>query len=403
MANYLQAQVIKGTVKDRADNKPIPYVNIVIKGGLLGTVSKYDGSFSIDISSRTQGRDSLIFSVIGYKTVSLHMNQIKDSAEVKMVKTSVSLKSVIVSPRTPEEYIQMAIDNIPENYIDKPFNGTIHFKTEIKLNGKFIESSEAIIKGYIMPVMGEMKDSTRLKMLAFKYFDEEEEAINSIISKKRKKKGNKMAIEGLDSAMLDLTAEMSKSFGIYTQLDSNMIKQLYLKGKPDLKTKYWFEHMVMNKDRNLMKIGFKSNIENIAKQRGDLFLDEESLAFEAFNTQIYSSKLKIKLLLMVFGIGFKGFEAVIRFNSIPSDLGWIPDLTNVNIFVDMEKNKWFAKDIPIQIEVSSYVRFLKVEVPATDECLKGELIKKKIPLRDQFESDPNNPLWKEFEQELKRH
>ena len=68
----------------------------------------------------------------------------------------------------------------------------------------------------------------------------------------------------------------------------------------------------------------------------------------------------------------------------------------MNVLVDMEKNKWFAKDIPIVIELKSHISFLEVEVPASDLCNEGQLIKKGKHLKDQFKSDPDNAAWNEY-------
>ncbi len=60
-----QNLVASGTVTDAADNQPIPGVAIMVKGTTTGTVTDYDGKFSINAN---QG-DQLIFSFIGYATV----------------------------------------------------------------------------------------------------------------------------------------------------------------------------------------------------------------------------------------------------------------------------------------------------------------------------------------------
>ena len=389
----MYAQVLEGKVIDRSKNEGLAYVNIALKGTSLGTVSKFDGSFRIDITDNPASLDSLQFSIIGFEKRTIHIDELSKQKTVYLNPTSVNLESVIVSPKSPEEYIQLAIENIPDNYINEAFNGTFYFNTEIRLNGMFIESTEAIIKGYIMPVAGEYSDTTRLKLLAFKYFDQQEDAIESVRMKKRKKE--KLALDGLDTTLIELAYELGKEFGPYTQIDSNLIKQLYLHGYEKGKEKYWFENMVQHEDRDLMKIGFKGRVK-MASQRGNLLLDEESLAFDSYNYQIETSNLKIKALLLIMGIGFKKADAIIRFTSKPTEKGWIPDLLDINVFVDMEKNKWFAKDIPIVIELKSHISFLEIDVPATDNCLDGQLIKKGKHLKEQFKSDPNSEAWKEY-------
>jgi hypothetical protein len=67
----------------------------------------------------------------------------------------------------------------------------------------------------------------------------------------------------------------------------------------------------------------------------------------------------------------------------------------------MEKNKWFAKDIPLVFELSSEMKFIDIDFPATDECRSGRIIRKKKPLNEQFKSDPDNALWKSYADKIK--
>lgn len=383
-----------------ADRIPVPYVNISVSKTGLGTVSRFNGKFQLDVTNRPEGKDSLVFSAIGFITKGILISDDMDTIFVLLKPNSVKLNSVLVSPKSPEEYIQMAIEKIPDNYISEPFNGHIYQRTMIRLNGKFIESTESILKGYIMPVIGGAGDSTRIEMLAFNYFDEEESAIQSIVSKRRKRKSDKMAIKGLDSMMLSFGTQLGETFDIYTQIDSNMIKQLYINGAQIEKTKFWFENLVQDGERQIIKIGFKGRIGGLANQTGYLFLDYETLAVEAFTFQVTSSSLKLRMLLKLVGINFNGFDIVFNFNSIMSEAGWIPDLMSADIFVDMEKIKLFSKNIPIRIELNTHIRFLDVEIPASDKCQDGKLVKKKTHLKDQFESDPLNPLWNKYKKEL---
>ncbi len=63
--NITQAQLkVSGLITD-ASNEPLIGVNITISGSTKGTISDFDGSYSIDVPNASA---SLIFSYIGYKT-----------------------------------------------------------------------------------------------------------------------------------------------------------------------------------------------------------------------------------------------------------------------------------------------------------------------------------------------
>ncbi len=47
---FSQSGTLKGTIKDKSTNEPIPFANIIIEGGgrqLGGTTSDFDGNYTI--------------------------------------------------------------------------------------------------------------------------------------------------------------------------------------------------------------------------------------------------------------------------------------------------------------------------------------------------------------------
>ncbi|MEQ8323675.1 MAG: carboxypeptidase-like regulatory domain-containing protein [Vicingaceae bacterium] len=401
LSGQLSGQVIEGLVLQTDRKTTIPYVNIRIGGTAIGTVSQFDGRFKLDVSERPKTKDTLIFSAIGYENKVIPITAEMDTIYVTLTPTSVGLDAVLVSPKNPEELIAAAAENIPENYAKEAFNGTLYQRQMIRLNGKYLESSEAILRARVAPIVNSMSDTTSIKMLAFKHFDEESQAIKTIISKKRKNKPDKMAIEGMDSVMISLSREISENFDIYTQVDSNYIRQLYMKGPQTDKTKFWFENIIQREGRQLINIGFKGRVGGIANQQGQILMDYESLAIESFIIQLRTSSFKLRMLLKLVGINFNGADVVFKFNSIMTEEGWIPDLMSADVFVDMEKIKLFSPNIPIRIEINTQTRYLDIDIPATDDCKGKGVVKRNTALKDQFESDTNNPLWNEYDQKIR--
>ncbi|MCW3072365.1 MAG: carboxypeptidase-like regulatory protein [Bacteroidetes bacterium] len=60
-----QETIITGHVTEKGTNAGIPFVNIYFKGTLIGTVTDFDGNYSITTSSP---KDSIYISLIGYKS-----------------------------------------------------------------------------------------------------------------------------------------------------------------------------------------------------------------------------------------------------------------------------------------------------------------------------------------------
>jgi len=63
--------IVTGSVKDSADNQPLPGVNIVVQGTNNGTITDLNGEFSIDVPDENA---TLVFSYIGYTAQTIMLN-----------------------------------------------------------------------------------------------------------------------------------------------------------------------------------------------------------------------------------------------------------------------------------------------------------------------------------------
>lgn len=64
---YSQGQIISGQVVDAKTQEPLPYVHIGVPGKNMGTISRDNGEFHIDLSNASLD-ESLSFSMVGYET-----------------------------------------------------------------------------------------------------------------------------------------------------------------------------------------------------------------------------------------------------------------------------------------------------------------------------------------------
>jgi TonB-dependent starch-binding outer membrane protein SusC len=65
LAANAQMKTITGKVVSSDDNSPIPGVSVVVKGTTMGTISKMDGTYSLQVASDAK---TLVFSFVGYRT-----------------------------------------------------------------------------------------------------------------------------------------------------------------------------------------------------------------------------------------------------------------------------------------------------------------------------------------------
>ncbi len=94
---FSQTQII-GKVIDTNDKSPLAYVNIGIKEKNIGTISKEDGTFSIDIASEYQS-GSLTFSIVGYYESNLSIRDLISNGNVviQLKEKPTQLEEVVVA------------------------------------------------------------------------------------------------------------------------------------------------------------------------------------------------------------------------------------------------------------------------------------------------------------------
>lgn len=97
----LKAQIIKGRVVNDTGSL-IPNVNIYIDGTRIATVSKEDGSFSLNISSGTSG--NVVFQKDDYETFSTAASELMNkNLKVVLTKTN-AIEEIRLVPYTSEAY-----------------------------------------------------------------------------------------------------------------------------------------------------------------------------------------------------------------------------------------------------------------------------------------------------------
>ncbi|WP_426276013.1 carboxypeptidase-like regulatory domain-containing protein [Chryseobacterium sp. S-02] len=117
------AQTIKGTVVNDAEQK-IPNVSIYIDGTKTGTVSKEDGSFSLNLPSKNIG--NIIFQKEDYETFATPISEVLNKTlKVVLLKTN-TIEEVRIIPYTEEAYKNYI------NYFLNSFIGSNHENVKIK-------------------------------------------------------------------------------------------------------------------------------------------------------------------------------------------------------------------------------------------------------------------------------
>ncbi|MEE9361703.1 MAG: TonB-dependent receptor [Cellulophaga sp.] len=88
---FSQSQNITGDIKSSTDGMPLIGVNVLVKGTQDGTVSNFDGNFTINAASN----GVLVFSYIGFKTLEVAVNN-QTSISVTMEEDTSQLDEIVI-------------------------------------------------------------------------------------------------------------------------------------------------------------------------------------------------------------------------------------------------------------------------------------------------------------------
>ena len=86
---------ISGTVKDATTGEPLAGANILVKNRVIGTLTDGEGNFSLKVGQAPPF--TLVFTVIGYKSQEIDVNESTSVLDIKMDEDIASLSEVVVT------------------------------------------------------------------------------------------------------------------------------------------------------------------------------------------------------------------------------------------------------------------------------------------------------------------
>ena len=92
MAGYAQLKIVTGKVTDAGSGEPLPGATIAVKGTTIGTITNFDGDFSLDIPNDAQ---TLVFSFVGMKSLEVEIGN-QTNLNVALEENLFGLDEVVV-------------------------------------------------------------------------------------------------------------------------------------------------------------------------------------------------------------------------------------------------------------------------------------------------------------------
>lgn len=140
--------MVTGSIRESVSGNPLPFTTIGIYRKGVGTISNYDGNFSLKITSAFLD-DSITISCLGFKNRIIPINQaVGNNYIIELERDYVPIPEVIIRTRDPVELILGINRHIYKNYGATPVILTAFYRESIRKRNKLQLYSEAVINIY---------------------------------------------------------------------------------------------------------------------------------------------------------------------------------------------------------------------------------------------------------------
>jgi hypothetical protein len=139
---------IRGNLRDKETNKPIPYATARMTNSPVNTVTNQEGDFTITLHD-SLSRSTIRFSHIGYHSLEIATNNlVEQSAILTLEPETIVLPEVHVRAVNIKNVMQGYFKNRPENYSKTSVNMDVFYREGIEQEKGSTELIEAVFKMY---------------------------------------------------------------------------------------------------------------------------------------------------------------------------------------------------------------------------------------------------------------
>ena len=337
--------VITGKIINGEDKEPLPFASIRLKNHPIGTISNEEGEFDFYIP-KSKRNDTLNISFIGFNSYEVPLVNIDRELEIILTPSSNVLDEVILTEKNPLDYIKKALERLPENYPQDPYQSIAYYREKFIENGAVINMEEGVFKTYYPKAGDSAKNQHQLLLYKpeenpqqFQFMREWFEAKQEKRRKKAIKKGEEFDEEEYDS-------DMDMDFGgpeTVIDLDINNERDNYLNPKYFKKYEYSFGDETSLNGERLVTINFKAKktIDH-KKDAGKILINTEDYAIVSIEQSgKFSIPFIVKPILFVIGLKIQNptFNTVISYQKYKDK--WYPQLFRWDAKIKLTKRHTF--------------------------------------------------------------
>jgi hypothetical protein len=404
----LHAQdTLRGRVWQSDTNAPVPMVNIALKGTQIGTMTDFDGNFRLVVPS-LQRRDTLLFSCLGFRPVGEPADLFTEYPfTLRMTPDAILLNEVVITPRTAEEYLKMALERRPHNYVTSPYHAWYYYRETVKENGKLTQHDEAVIEAFLPRRY--TADTTRLYLYGARRAKDlgRVQFMQNYVDKKQSKaikKAKKAKKIPLDSAVAKEGMRINFTTP-YWLIDSNFAwNNLGFLNPAKFKLyEYAITHVTDWLGYKVLVIRFDQR-EKVKEPlyKGTIYLEENSLAVVAVDFGLSERGLKhlvpgyVKPLLWTMGISFAPPKLTFHMRFKQIGARWDFDYVYTSGFLHIEKDRWFKDDEVSDFTGEQLLYTLRRSDDVPAKPTSTLFIRRKQYLHKQFKGDYGITDWSHF-------
>lgn len=142
---------IVGKLINKQNQEPIPFANVGVIGSYIGAASNLDGIFEFKIPGKYSEK-MIQASAVGFSTFTAKVADCvnTDTLFVELIPKNYNIGEVEVMAESLvlQKRIKMAMERIPENYIQTPFNYDVYYRSEKFENSDLSRLREAAVRIY---------------------------------------------------------------------------------------------------------------------------------------------------------------------------------------------------------------------------------------------------------------
>jgi len=384
--------VISGVVLNQENNEPLPFASIVLKNHPIGTITNENGEFDFYIP-KSKRNDTIAVSFIGFTNYEVPVNIAQGRLTIALQPSDNVLDEVVLSPLSPIDYINKALDNLKENYPQEPYQSLAYYREKFIENNEIINKKEGVIKTYYPTPNDTVKNQHQLLLYKQAENPKQFQFMREWIEKKTAKEKKKAIKKGEEINEEDFDNDLKMDFGgpeSVIHLDINHNKDNYLKPKHFKKYEYSFGEETSLNGEQIVTINFKAKRKiDYMKDSGKILISKENYAIILIEAKGKASiPLMVKPILFVLGLKIQNpnFTKTVSYQQYKDK--WYPKLFRWDANVKLTKRHTFSANENSEINIGQVFFINQIDSIATP-ISKDKLFDANEDMEEQVHNDIN--------------